>query len=337
VADALRGLARRPAGAALATVLRASERRLGLALCYHRVGDPQGRAGWALVPALGTRLFAEQLRHVRARYRLVRASELAEAVATRRRGQRFPLAVTFDDDLAAHTTAARLLRHLGVPATFFLGGSPGPFFWQALQAALDAGMAVDDPLLPRVSNPTPHRLAEAIRARPRDERAALTGALLERGRPEPGLDEDGIRALVAGGFEIGFHTRDHELLGALDDEALGHALRDGRSRLEEVTGAPLRTIAYPFGIADGRVAAAARAAGFEAGFTLDARPVSELGDPLLMGRYEPSFTTAGQTATELARGLAAAVRTQPAARNAEGPARTRRGRSPVTSGAGPGR
>jgi peptidoglycan/xylan/chitin deacetylase (PgdA/CDA1 family) len=303
VADALRGAARRPAGAALATVLRASDRRLGLALCYHRVGDPQGRAGWALVPALGTRLFAEQLRLVRARYRLVRASELAEAVATRRRGQRFPLAVTFDDDLAAHTTAARLLRHLGVPATFFLGGSPGPFFWQALQAALDAGMAVDDPLLPRVSNPTPHRLAEAIRARPRDERAALTGALLERARPEPGLDEDGIRALVAGGFEIGFHTRDHEALDRLDDDALQVALTEGRERVEEIAGARLRTIAYPFGIADARIAGASRAAGYDAGFTLEARAVAATGDPLLMGRFQPSFATAGHTATELVRGL----------------------------------
>jgi hypothetical protein len=109
----------------VAVVRAAADGRVGLALCYHRVGDPQGRAGWALVPALGTRLFADQLRHVRARYRLVRAGELAEAIATRRREQRFPLAVTFDDDLAVHAgETARLLRHLDLPATFFLGGNP---------------------------------------------------------------------------------------------------------------------------------------------------------------------------------------------------------------------
>jgi peptidoglycan/xylan/chitin deacetylase (PgdA/CDA1 family) len=235
----------------VAVVRAAADGRVGLALCYHRVGDPQGRAGWALVPALGTRLFADQLRHVRARYRLVRAGELAEAIATRRREQRFPLAVTFDDDLAVHAgETARLLRHLDLPATFFLGGNPGPFFWQALQAALDAGMPADDPLLPRAENPTPHRLAEVIRARPRDERDALTAALLERGRPEPGLREDGVRALAAGGFEIGFHTRDHEALDRLDDDALRRAVTEGRERLEELAGASLRTIAYPFGIAD---------------------------------------------------------------------------------------
>jgi peptidoglycan/xylan/chitin deacetylase (PgdA/CDA1 family) len=295
---------RRPAGAALATVLRGSDRRLGLALCYHRVGDPQGLAGWALVPALGTRLFAAQLRHLRARYRLVRASELAEAVATRRRGERFPVAVTFDDDLAAHRATARLLQQLDVPATFCLGGGGRTFFWEALQAALDNGMALDDPLLPRVEDPTPHRLAEAIRAEPPEQREALTAALLERAPPpDPALDEDGVRALAAAGFEIGFHTRDHEALDGLDGAALARALVDGRERLEELAGAPLRTIAYPFGIADARIADAARAAGYGAGFTLDARPVAAAGDPLLMGRFQPSFASAGHTATQLSRGL----------------------------------
>jgi len=313
---AVRRALRRPAGAALATAARASARQVGLALCYHRVGDPQGRAGWALVPALGTSLFAAQLRHVRARYRLVRAGELPEAIATRRRRQRLPLAVTLDDDLAAHAETARLLRHLGVPATFFLGGAaldgPRPFFWEALQAALDAGMAADDPLLPRVEDPAgpggAHRLAEAIRVRSPDEREALTAALLDRGaRPEPGLREDGVCALAAAGFEIGFHTLGHEALDGLGDAALERALSEGRERLEAIAGARLRTIAYPFGIADARIAGAARAAGYDAGFTLDARAITAAGDPLLMGRFQPSFATAGHTAAELGRGLTRAL------------------------------
>jgi peptidoglycan/xylan/chitin deacetylase (PgdA/CDA1 family) len=313
--------ARRPAAAGLAAALRASGRPLGLALCYHGVADPQGRAGWALVPSLGTRLFAAQLRHLRASYRLVLARDLAEAIATRRRGQRFPLAITFDDDLAVHAgEAARIMRGLGVPATFFLGGAtldaPRPYFWQALQAALDAGMSPRDPLLPRVSNPDgpggAHRLAVAIRTLDREERDALCEALVERvgGQPEPGLRAEAVRELAAAGFEVGFHTRDHDLLGVLDDGALRRALCDGRKRLEAVAGAPLRTIAYPFGIADARVAEAARTAGFEAGFTLEPQPVDAAGDALLMGRYEPSFESAGHTATELARGLARAIRTR---------------------------
>jgi peptidoglycan/xylan/chitin deacetylase (PgdA/CDA1 family) len=313
---------RRPAAAALAVALRASGGRLGLALCYHAVGDPQGRAGWALVPPLGTRAFTQQLRHLRARYRLVLARDLAEATAGRRRGERFPLAITFDDDLAGHAGGtARTLRRLGVPATFFLGGATleraRPYFWQALQAALDAGMSPADPLLPRVPDPGghggAHRLAAAIRAFDHDERDALCEVLVERagGPPEPGLRAHAVRELAAAGFEIGFHTRDHEALDRLDDDALRRALRDGRERLEAASGQRLRTIAYPFGLADERVAHAARAAGFEAGFTLAAQPVGTAGDPLLMGRYEPSFASPGHTATELARGLAAALRSRP--------------------------
>jgi peptidoglycan/xylan/chitin deacetylase (PgdA/CDA1 family) len=318
VRENVRRRARRPVGAALAVALRASNRQLGLALCHHSVGDPQGRSGWALVPSLGTGLFADQLRHLRARYRLVRARDLPEAIATRRRGERFPLAITFDDDLAAHAgDTSRLLRRLDIPATFFLGGAtleePRPYFWQALQAALDAGMSPADPLLPRVEDPGgrggAHRLATVIRELDRDERDELCSILVERigGPPEPGLREDAVRALADAGFEIGFHTRDHEALDLLDDDALRRALREGRERLEGIAQAPLHTIAYPFGLADERVADAARAAGFRAGFTLEAQPVSAAADPLLIGRYQPSFVTAGHTATELARGLARAV------------------------------
>ena len=311
--------ARRPAAAALAVALRATDRRLGLALCYHRVGDPQGRAGWALVPALGTRLFAAQLRHLRARYRLVLARELPEAIATRRRGERIPLAITFDDDLAGHAgVTARLLRELGAPATFFLGGAtlrgPRPYFWEALQAALDGGLSAAERLLPRVHDPHgaggAHRLAEAIGELDRGSRERLTEVLLARvgGPPEPGLRADAVRSLADAGFEIGFHTRDHERLDRLDDSALARALREGHEEVEDAARAPLRTIAYPFGVGDERVAAAARAAGFAAGFTLDRQPARAEGDPLLIGRYQPSFVSAGHTATELARGLAAAVR-----------------------------
>ena len=53
---------------------RWSSKRAGLALCYHAVGDPAGDPERELVPPLGTRTFEAQLRHLRARYRLVRAS-----------------------------------------------------------------------------------------------------------------------------------------------------------------------------------------------------------------------------------------------------------------------
>jgi peptidoglycan/xylan/chitin deacetylase (PgdA/CDA1 family) len=311
---------RAPAARGVLVAAQARGVRAGAALCYHRVGDPQGRAGYELVPALGTRAFAAQLRLLRERFRLVTAAQLPEAAAARRRRERFPLAVTFDDDLAAHAgVTLDLLRAERVPATFFVGGAaldgPRPFFWEALQAALDAGVAPDDPLLPRVADPAgrggAHRLADAIRTLPAPDRDGLTAALVDRAGGalrEEGLREEALRRIAAAGFEIGFHTRDHESLELLGDGELAAALSTGRARLEEIAGGSLRAIAYPFGHAEARVAAAARAAGFAAGYTLAPRPITAGDDPLLLGRFQPSFSSPGHTAIELARALVGAGR-----------------------------
>ena len=58
---------------------------------------------------------------------------------------------------------------------------------------------------------------------------------------------------------------------------------DGRERLESVR-TRLTVIAYPHGVADERVASAARRAGYRAGFVLNERTVTATDDPLLLGR-----------------------------------------------------
>jgi peptidoglycan/xylan/chitin deacetylase (PgdA/CDA1 family) len=156
-----------------------------------------------------------------------------------------------------------------------------------------------------------HRLADAIRLLPPGERDALTVTLIERAGGavrEAGLAEAALRRLVDAGFEVGFHTRDHESLDRLGDGELAAALHEGRERLEDISGRPLRTIAYPFGLADARVADAARAAGFRVGYTLAPVPVGAHDDPLLLGRFQPSFASADRTDLELARALAGAGR-----------------------------
>ena len=109
---------------ALAVLLRSSGRRAGVVLVYHAVDERHGDPARELVPPHGIVLFEAQLRHLKAHYRLVRAEGLLSAVETRRRGERFPIAITFDDDLASHTRlAAPILSRLDVPATFFLCGA----------------------------------------------------------------------------------------------------------------------------------------------------------------------------------------------------------------------
>jgi peptidoglycan/xylan/chitin deacetylase (PgdA/CDA1 family) len=114
-----------------------------------------------------------------------------------------------------------------------------------------------------------------------------------------------LQALAAAGFEIGFHTRNHDDLLGLRDEELPVALSAGRAELERIAG-PLSTISYPHGRADDRVAAAARAAGFRFGFVADGSPVMLGDDPHLLGRRYPARGAGGRFALDVASTLSAA-------------------------------
>ncbi len=297
---------------------RWSARRAGLALVYHRVDDPQQDTRAHLVAALGTELFEAQVRHLSRRFRLVPASELAAAVNARRRGQRLPVAITFDDDLSSHVRAAApILRRVGAPATFFLSGAslsaPHAFWWERLQIAFDSDLLSEADLAAwtgpaaRSSGGTEIRtLAEAIEAMPPQGREQVAEELLRRlgsDAPDAGMRAADVRALAAAGFEVGFHTLRHDALPALDDHVLKRVMEDGRDELAAVLGRRLTTISYPHGKADPRVAAAARRAGYRSGFTTEPEPLTSEGDPLLIGRLYPAYDSLGRFALDVSRTL----------------------------------
>ena len=301
-----------PLAAVVERLARLSGRRIGLALMYHGVGEP-GDPERELVPAFDVRLFADQLRHVAGRYRVVRASELQEAVRARRRGELFPLAITFDDDDRAHaTTALPLLVAAGVPATFFLSGAslegPRRFWFERLRAALDERPDEVRALLrePLASASSIHELSEGVQRLPEGERVAFSEGLETLTGPDPpdqGLRAEHVRALAEAGCEIGFHTLGHHGLPSLEDASLERELREGRDRLAEAAGHDAGVLAYPHGLVDDRVAAAARAAGFASGFTTVREAVRPDNDPLLLGRLVPSPSSTGHFALQLARRL----------------------------------
>jgi peptidoglycan/xylan/chitin deacetylase (PgdA/CDA1 family) len=239
------------AGVAL---LRCSGRRLGVALVYHRVAPSSGAPEAERVPGHDVALFERQLAHLRGGYTLVHAADLQAAASCRRRGGRFPVALTFDDDLSTHVAyAAPGLRKVHAPATFFICGghldAPFRYWWE------DEG--------------------------------------------EPAMTADDVRSLVADGFAIGFHTLRHEVLTQLDDESLSSAMTDGRDRIAALCGGSLVAISYPYGVADDRVSAAARAAAYALGFTGRPAVVSGGCDPLQLGRVEPSLRSNGHFALRL--------------------------------------
>ncbi|MEA2218611.1 MAG: hypothetical protein QOJ35_1237 [Solirubrobacteraceae bacterium] len=279
------------------------------ALVLHAVAPRGGDQSLEIDPPLAAERLDAIAGYLARRYRLVRAGELADAARARRPGDRVPVAVTFDDDLPSHhELAAPILRRHGAVATAFLCGSPTPFWWQLLQIAVDT-RAIDaaalaplpatlvDAALRRRPGAIA-RLAKAVEDLPAARRDELAARLRQAvGTAPPPLSPHAAAQLAQAGWEIGFHTRRHDLLTALDDDAL-------RAALEQDAGdEPARTLAYPHGKATAREAQAARAAGFVAAYTGRAEVLTEHTDEHLIGRLQPGTATLGRFALHLARAL----------------------------------
>ena len=294
--------------------LRRSNVILGAALVFHGVAEHPGDLAREIDPATDRGRLADMVRYASRRYRLVRAAELAPIARARRSGERIPVAFTFDDDLPSHLDqAAPVFAGCGGTATAFLCGAREPFWWQLLQRAIDERAIAPADLAPVPAelvaaaldgrSRAAYRLAGAVERLAPSERDPLIDALAAAvGRDAPPmLGDDGAAALLAAGWEIGFHTRRHDLLTGLDDDRLAAALRP-----EPIGGDGLpRTLAYPHGKAGSREARAARSAGYVAAFTGTRQRFDEETDDHLIGRLQPDVSTLGRFAMELARLLSA--------------------------------
>jgi peptidoglycan/xylan/chitin deacetylase (PgdA/CDA1 family) len=72
-----------------------------------------------------------------------------------------------------------------------------------------------------------------------------------------------LREIAAAGHEIGSHSLTHANLVWLDNRELRKELRDSKDILEDITGAPIKSLSFPFGSWNVRVWDAAKAAGYE--------------------------------------------------------------------------
>jgi peptidoglycan/xylan/chitin deacetylase (PgdA/CDA1 family) len=154
------------------------------------------------------------------------------------------IAVTFDDAYrSVGRLALPLLRELGAPATVFAPtgfvGDPVPRGWEGTDTWADTEWAAEIAVM---------------------------------GWPE-------LRGLADAGWEVGSHTRTHPRLPTLGDAELAEELSGSREEIEGELGASCRSLAYPYGALDRRVARAAKAAGYAAAGGLLPGPVSAR-DPL---------------------------------------------------------
>jgi peptidoglycan/xylan/chitin deacetylase (PgdA/CDA1 family) len=143
------------------------------------------------------------------------------------------LAITFDDAFASvRELAWPVLSELGLPATVF---APTAFM-------------------------------------SRRQRLEWAGIDHWRSTPDAGelicMSWDDLGELAEQGWEIGSHTRTHPQLTTLDDAALRDELDGSRRDCAQHLGRPCRSIAYPYGEVDRRVADNARRSGYLAGAAL---------------------------------------------------------------------
>jgi len=92
---------------------------------------------------------------------------------------------------------------------------------------------------------------------------------LSLGRPPVRhLDWPEVREMAAHGVTFGSHTAAHADLTRMSPAAAARDLVRSKRAVEDALGVPCRTVSYPFGRYSAAVRDAARAAGFEAAFSL---------------------------------------------------------------------
>jgi peptidoglycan/xylan/chitin deacetylase (PgdA/CDA1 family) len=199
------------------------------------------------------------------------------------------ICITFDDGYANNCTVALpILAARRVPATVFV--APGflngkrMFNDTILETIRRAPDAID--LTPEGLTPVDfsqgatrlqiwEKLVGKLKYLEPVERLRRVEALAERlGITLPTdlmMTDDQVRTLHRSGIEIGAHTMTHPILTRVDAETALREMSDSRRRLEEITGAPVRSFAYPNGRPkqdyDHKHVGLAREAGFDLALT----------------------------------------------------------------------
>jgi peptidoglycan/xylan/chitin deacetylase (PgdA/CDA1 family) len=98
------------------------------------------------------------------------------------------------------------------------------------------------------------------------------------GKPSPWISagarmmtSDELLELHAAGWELGAHTVNHPDMSQLDRAACLREVSGSRATLEDLTGAPVRTFAYPFCLYGAAALEAVAEAGFDAAVTCHGR------------------------------------------------------------------
>jgi peptidoglycan/xylan/chitin deacetylase (PgdA/CDA1 family) len=107
-----------------------------------------------------------------------------------------------------------------------------------------------------------------------------------RAAPLDLLDAGGLRAVAAKGIEVGSHTVSHRPLPKVPESELEEEIAGSADMLERAGLPRPRVFSYPYGEWSSAIAAIARAAGYEASFTVKPGVVADGADPHALPRIE---------------------------------------------------
>lgn len=261
------------------------ERQRAILLLYHRVNDD----GDPFFPALGRRLFSEQLDYVARRYRV---EPLEQVMAWLDNGANGPprLAITVDDGYP-DTLEVVLpeLERRGLPATLFLATGPpetgAPLWTDRTRWLLKHARApmLDMPWLGlpkapledsegrlRALVPLLRRLKALPAAEIEHTLSVLETTLEPQGPALRLIGWDDVRRISRGPIRLGAHTHRHFMLSRLSDEEQEAEVEASARLIEQRAGFRVTCFAYPNGEPadyDARSMAVLRRHGFRYAFT----------------------------------------------------------------------
>jgi colanic acid/amylovoran biosynthesis glycosyltransferase len=286
-------------------------------LAYHRVIEPgdDSLPNPSLVSATPS-VFAQQIAHLAARYRVV---SLPEVLAAQRGQSALPkraVLLTFDDGCRDFGEVVwPILKHYGMPATVFVptafpGNRQRVFWWERLHHAFGhtRRQVIDVPKLgalrldSRAARSASLRAVQQLMKRiPHHVAMALVDQLcakLDAGevRESSVLSWPELRRLAAEGVSLAAHTQTHPALTQLDDEGVAAEVRGSLDDLQREIGSVLPVFCCPFGLYHDRVIDQVKRNGVELAFScMDGHNTLPSADPLrlrrtlIMSRTTPSI------------------------------------------------
>lgn len=237
--------------------------------------------------------FAQQMDYLRARYNVISVERLAAWLKGAAALPPRAALITFDDGYADNLKHAfPILKTRGLSAVIFLTTgfieTARPFYWDWVAYCFHhtRRQTVFLPLLgelrwrsPKERERVMRDWIETLKRLPDEQKNALISELpdlLEVPIPEARfsglyLTWEQVRAMRRDGIEFGSHTVSHPILTRIPLEQVRRELTESRRKIEQETGSPVVSLAYPNGQAadfSPAVAEAAREAGFSLAFTL---------------------------------------------------------------------